>query len=425
MMKLEIVFCLFFTISGLNASFDIEISQNQVAIKNDTFSPAKTVIDCNSTSQEHQYCCWVTPQLKGCDCDEKDCPLVGVSVTSDQRKCSVTIEHQESSGNSGQWTCQLYNFKAKEKNANASTELFIINVNEVPLIRQTTPAIEFVETPHVTKEAQFECISNTTAPLEKYQWYFRNRLISSNRNLRLNLTRTDFNESVKCVIQKLINATHPIGQSVAQKDLILKMTPKVIDMRRQKDGNYEITVESWPMPRFVRVSSVEECNNQCVIYKLVKDKYMMDKSPYLKPEDNFVREIVLKGQVYGAKVRIELVLNAVRLQDFKNLFVSIGNDLNVANVKIDLLHSQGPSGYQLASDSNLDESSFIVTVVIVGVTILSLITGIILLVVFRQQISESFKCGVYLVPHEDEDLTAEDQEKKIGKTNGIPPETEF
>ena len=49
---------------------------------------------------------------------------------------------------------------------------------------------------------------------------------------------------------------------------------------------------------------------------------MMDKSPYLKPEDNFVREIVLKGQVYGAKVRIELVLNAVRLQDFKNLFVS-------------------------------------------------------------------------------------------------------
>ena len=86
---------------------------------------------------------------------------------------------------------------------------------QVPLIRQTTPAIEFVETPHVTKEAQFECISNTTAPLEKYQWYFRNRLISSNRNLRLNLTRTDFNESVKCVIQKLINATHPIGQRCA------------------------------------------------------------------------------------------------------------------------------------------------------------------------------------------------------------------
>ena len=85
MMKLEIVFCLFFTISGLNASFDIEISQNQVAIKNDTFSPAKTVIDCNSTSQEHQYCCWVTPQLKGCDCDEKDCPLGTIHILRKQK----------------------------------------------------------------------------------------------------------------------------------------------------------------------------------------------------------------------------------------------------------------------------------------------------------------------------------------------------
>lgn len=424
MMMLEIVLC-FLTISGLGASFEIEISRDQVAIKNGTFSPARTVLDCNSASQKHVYCCWIAPQMKDCKCDEKDCPLDGVSVTSDQRKCSLTIEHQDASANSGQWTCQLYNFAPEVKIANASTELFIINVNEVPLIRQTTPAIEFVETPHVTKEAQFECVSSTEAPLEKYQWYFRNRSVSTSRNLRLNLTRKDFNESVKCVIQKMFNTTHHVVNSVAQKDLILNMTPKVIDMRRLKDGNYEITVESWPMPKFVRVSSVEGCDNQCVIYKLVKGKYMMDKSPYLKPEDNFVQEIVLKGQVYGAKVRIDLVFNSDRLKDFTTVFVSIGNDLNVANVKIDLLHHQGPHGYQLASDSNLDQSSFIVTIVIVGVTVLSLVTGLILLVVFRQQISESFKCGVYLVPHDDEDL-ADDQEKKIGKThNCIPPETEF
>jgi hypothetical protein len=115
----------------------------------------------------------------------------------------------------------------------------------------------------------------------------------------------------------------------------------------------------------------------------------------------------------------------LKLIQFSIIFLGIGNDLNVANVKIDLLHHQGPHGYQLASDSNLDQSSFIVTIVIVGVTVLSLVTGLILLVVFRQQISESFKCGVYLVPHDDEELT-DDQEKKIGKThNCIPPETEF
>ena len=127
---LEIVLC-FLTISGLGASFEIEISRAQVAIKNGTFSPARTVLDCNSASQKHVYCCWIAPQMKDCKCDEKDCPLDGVSVTSDQRKCSLTIEHQDASANSGQWTCQLYNFAPEVKIANASTELFIINVNEV------------------------------------------------------------------------------------------------------------------------------------------------------------------------------------------------------------------------------------------------------------------------------------------------------
>ena len=127
---LEIVLCLL-TISGLGASFEIEISRAQVAIKNGTFSPARTVLDCNSASQKHLYCCWIAPQMKECTCDEKDCPLDGVSVTSDQRKCSLTIEHQDASANSGQWTCQLYNFAPEFKIANASTELFIINVNEV------------------------------------------------------------------------------------------------------------------------------------------------------------------------------------------------------------------------------------------------------------------------------------------------------
>ena len=130
MMMLEIVLCLL-TISGLGASFEIEISRAQVAIKNGTFSPARTVLDCNSASQKHLYCCWIAPQMKECTCDEKDCPLDGVSVTSDQRKCSLTIEHQDASANSGQWTCQLYNFAPEFKIANASTELFIINVNEV------------------------------------------------------------------------------------------------------------------------------------------------------------------------------------------------------------------------------------------------------------------------------------------------------
>ena len=104
--------------------------------------------------------------------------------------------------------------------------------------------------------------------------------------------------------------------------------------------------------------------------------------------------------------------------------LGVGNDLNVANAKIDLLQYQGPPGYQLASDSKLDQSSFIITIIIVAVTTVSLVVGIILLVLFRQEISESFKCGVYLVPHDEEDL-ANDEEKTNGKVAMITPETEF
>ena len=153
----------------------------------------------------------------------------------------------------------------------------------MPLIRQTTPAIEFVETPHVTKEAQFECVSSTKAPFEKYQWYFRNHSVASNRkNIRLNLTREDFNQSLKCVIQKGINATYHVANVVANKDLILNMNPKVIDIKRKKEGEYRLLVESWPMPNFIRVSSVDECDKQCVIYYLDKGKYVINKLPDLK-----------------------------------------------------------------------------------------------------------------------------------------------
>ena len=100
----------------------------------------------------------------------------------------------------------------------------------------------------------------------------------------------------------------------------------------------------------------------------------------------------------------------------------------MANEKIDLLQHQRPHGYQFSSDSRLDQSSFIVTIVIVGVTVVSLVIGIILLILFRRQISESFKCGVYLVPHDDEDVADVDDQDVQDKKNGkmaIPPETEF
>lgn len=115
------------------ANFAVTISPSTplVAIQNGTFSPAKSQIECSS-GQRHLYCCWSSPQLSDCrKCDEKDCPIDGVSVSSDQQKCTVSILHQNAN-NAGTWTCQLYAMSEMAMvPANASTQLFVVNINEV------------------------------------------------------------------------------------------------------------------------------------------------------------------------------------------------------------------------------------------------------------------------------------------------------
>ena len=140
-MKLLTVFCVF-AISELYASLDIKISQAQVAIQNgtSTFSPSETVFDCTS-SQRHLYCSWKSPQLT--KCDEKVCPLNGVKISSDQLYCNLTIQHQGSNVNAGTWTCQLYYFTEENAIANATTELFIVNVNEVRHL-EFSPRFDFL-----------------------------------------------------------------------------------------------------------------------------------------------------------------------------------------------------------------------------------------------------------------------------------------
>ena len=147
-------------------------------------------------------------------------------------------------------------------------------------------------------------------------------------------------------------------------------------------------------------------------------RYVIDTSPYME-DASIVKEVLIKGQVYGAKVRINLLLNKDQLEGVDELFVGVGNKLNVATMRIDLSRQLPFEHPLMASDSNLDQSSFILIVVVASVAFVVLIIGLILVVVFRQRISESFKCGVYLVPHEDQD-EAETEKDKNGEPKKIP-----
>ena len=238
------------------------------------------------------------------------------------------------------------------------------------------------------------------------------------------MTRSDFNGSLTCIVDKKLNPREKIGVVTASKHLVMEMNPIILDILKIRENNFEIQVESWPMPSFVRLSLKENCDSNCIIYKWVQNKYVLDTSPYNSGK-SFIEEVTIKGQVYGAKTRINLVLNQDQLQNAKDLFVGIGNDLNVANVKIDLLQNV-PHGYHLTSDSqSLKENKTTYIVVGVSLALALLVTLVILLAVFRQRISEFFKCGTYLVPPTEDECHEEDAEAKWSKEekngSGQPP----
>ena len=117
-------------------AFEVDISRPQVAIGNgSSFTPGTSVLQCTGSS-EHQYCCWSSPLLSDCECDDKNCPLDGVSVISDQKSCSANIDHKGFHGNAGDWTCRLASISFSGSRtvtaiANATTKLYVVDVNEV------------------------------------------------------------------------------------------------------------------------------------------------------------------------------------------------------------------------------------------------------------------------------------------------------
>ena len=184
------------------------------------------------------------------------------------------------------------------------------------------------------------------------------------------------------------------------------MSPLIEEIPRLESNRYEIQVQSWPKPKFVKISSVEECNNQCVIYKLLNnDRYVMDTSPYLN-ESTLVKDVSFV-QISGADVKIHLQLrtNYSKSNTVQEIFVGIGNEINVANAKIDLLHSDQAL---LLNTPGQDMTLLILAVTLVTILIIFIVA---LLIHFRTFIWESFKCGVYLVPSEDQEVESDAKEQ--------------
>ena len=139
---------------------------------------------------------------------------------------------------------------------------------------------------------------------------------------------------------------------------------------------------------------------------LNNDKYVMDTSPYLN-ESTLVKDVTFV-QVSGADVKIHLQLqinSSSQSSTVQEIFVGIGNEINVANAKIDLLNSDQAL---LLNTPGQDMTLLILAVTLVTILIIFIVA---LLIHFRTFIWESFKCGVYLVPTEDQEVESDGKEQ--------------
>ena len=410
-----------FVLIGLAASeaaVQVDISPPMVILEDDQHRQIPVTLECLNQLRSHQYCCWTGPGLEDCSCDSQDCEAIeGATVETDQKSCRITLERP--ANYPGNWSCDLYFIKHGNIKRSGTTQIYVIDENEVPkiipLFKEKEVVLDQLQTSY---PARYECSSGNPSPPppgQTYQWYLDGNPIKAKvaKTVNFTLTRNHFNHSLQCQIHSYagIGGDGQVYRSTRSSSfkLLFEMSPLIEQISRLESSEriYEIQVQSWPKPKFVKISSVEECNNQCVIYKLLNnDRYVMDTSPYLN-ESTLVKDVTFV-QVSGADVKIHLQLqinSSSQSSTVQEIFVGIGNEINVANAKIDLLHSDQAL---LLNTPGQDLTLLILAVTLVTILFIFIVA---LLIHFRTFIWESFKCGVYLVPSEDQEVESNGKEQ--------------
>ena len=125
----------------------------------------------------------------------------------------------------------------------------------------------------------------------------------------------------------------------------------------------------------------------------------------------------------GSRVQVDILVNSSQENPAKNqqLFILVGNDLTKDTHPVDLQAiRENPDADLLALAAPGPSSpgqKVLVLSVVLSILAVIVIVGAILLIVFRRQISEYFKCGEYLVNNQSDLEDGDETEKEpIGKT---------
>ena len=263
-------------------------------------------------------------------------------------------------------------------------------------------------------QVEYECdLKESHSPWQTYQWFLAGHLFSNIKTAKFNLTRNDFNQSLKCQIQQKTAASG--GQMhLSERETWLKfsMSPMIRAMEKLDNYQYSIEVESWPLPDQIRISSDEECkDHQCVIYNRSNDKYTMSTSPYLETY-HLVKQVSFRH--HGAKLEVNLSLQPNQSQGALDaLYVNVVNDINEVTAKVDIQRLNADQVLRMSAGQEFTYIILIVVLVTVCIVIL-----LALAIHFRTFIMEYFKCGVYFVPAEDEEAEEIEKGQEANKNKG-------
>ncbi len=401
------------------------ITGDTLVVKNGTFQPETVHLSCWG---EHTFCTWKPPGGGDMCTMQQNCKQDGIVLNDNIGECSVAVKITSTTAQAGQWTCFLYRLEdeivLKEQ---ASTRLFVIDLEEVPMVKSASNRRIQLAHENSIARSEFECSGKTLAPVNHYRWRVGDRIVQEGggRKLQLNLTRSDFNKTVKCTIIKALGVdAPPVHEASSSLRLTALFMDPVIKSVSASLTRVILEVESWPLINFIRISPIDNCEKDCVIINCDVSnsfKCSVNKSPYLKTA-SVVEDVLVRHGSADARVEVEVILmDASTPSSFQpdELFINVGNNLSIATTKVDMAAiRENPNAglLALAAPGPASKRNVLVTAVVLSILAVVVIVLTILLIVFRKPISEYFKCGEYLVNNQSDLEDGEETDKEaIGK----------
>lgn len=416
------------------------ISASQVVIVKDSkFVPPQTVLNC-AVKGGHDYCIWTTPSNEECRV-QGNCAHLGIAIKDNVTLCSVSIQHsrQNSQLITGKWHCKLAKFHDNltvDMAHNDTAFVFVVDTDQSPSLEQigTDQQLSFPANDSQAK-VEFQCITHSLAPRNVFTWFisgYDSEMVQQSFNApgfftqgqgqiatsitdsqHLVIRRDHFGHSVGCTVTKQdSNGVTLVNQTVFHS-LDIIMDPVVKSFNATYQG-VQVDIESYPPVTYGRLSpdlynethSSDQCGNDCVIFECptnkTNKKCIMNVAPYSKAIEYYYTDISLT-RLSDACSKLAVAYKLDNMGHMNGLNIEIGNAKTMAEVVVALPHhhNRNDSMNRAYVSGGLKDSTVVTAVTVTTISALVMCMLAVLVIKYRQPLSEWFKYGEYFVVDEN------------------------